>query len=115
MFVFIVKIIDIVSRIADTDLNTTEEKRQHRFLIYMGILMSVGGMFWGSICIYIDFPFQATLPLGYPILTALNYFYLYLTKDFKTSQSIQISISLFLPFFFQLSLGGFVASGGVVF
>ena len=115
MFVFIVKMINIVSRIADTDLNTMEEKRQHSFLIYMGLFMSVGGMLWGSICIYTGFPFQATLPLGYPIITALNFFYLYLTKDFKTSQSIQIFFSLLLPFFFQLSLGGFVASGAVVF
>jgi len=100
--------------IADTSENTESEKRQHSFLVYMGLLMSTGGLVWGSICLYHDIYIAAIIPYMYIFITALNFTYLYYTKDFKVSQNIQIIISLLLPFFFQFFLGGFIASGGNV-
>ena len=40
--------------IADISSNTEAEKRQHSFLIYMGLLMSTGGLLWGILCIHPD-------------------------------------------------------------
>ena len=100
--------------IADTSTNTDAEKRQHSFLIYMGLLMSTGGLLWGSICLYHDIYIAAIVPYAYIMITVLNFTYLYFTKNFKVSQNIQIIISLLLPFFFQFFLGGFIASGGNV-
>jgi signal transduction histidine kinase len=100
--------------IADTTGNTVAEKRQHSFLIYMGLLMSTGGLVWGTICLYHDIYIAAIVPYTYIIITILNFTYLYFTKNFQVSQNIQIIISLLLPFFFQFFLGGFIASGGNV-
>jgi len=100
--------------IADTSSNTDAQKRQHSFLIYMGLLMSTGGFLWGSICLYHDIYIAAIVPYAYITITILNFTYLYFTKNFKVSQNIQIIISLLLPFFFQFYLGGFIASGGNV-
>ncbi len=100
--------------IADTPSNADAEKRQHSFLIYMGLLMSTGGLLWGTICLYHDIYIAAMVPYAYIIITILNFTYLYFTKNFKVSQNIQIIISLLLPFFFQFFLGGFIASGGNV-
>jgi len=100
--------------IADTSSNTNAEKRQHSFLIYMGLLMSTGGLLWGTICLYHDIYVAAMVPYTYILITSLNFTYLYFTKNFKVSQNIQIIISLLLPFFFQFFLGGFIASGGNV-
>jgi len=100
--------------IADTLNNTDAEKRQHSFLIYMGLLMSTGGLLWGTICLYHDIYIAAIVPYTYILITILNFTYLNVTKNFKASQNIQIIISLLLPFFFQFFLGGFVASGGNV-
>lgn len=100
--------------IADTSINTETEKRQHSFLIYMGLLMSMGGLLWGTLCLYHDIYIAAMVPYTYIIITILNFTYLYFTKNFQTSQNIQIIISLLLPFFFQFFLGGFIASGGNV-
>lgn len=108
------KIIKGLSSIADTPDNTAEEKRQHSFLIYIGVLMSLGGLSWGSIALYSGLPFQAMIPLGYGVITTFNFTYLYLTKDFQRSQALQIFLSLMLPFLFQLSLGGFVSSGAQI-
>ena len=100
--------------IADTSKNTESQKRQHSFLIYMGLLMSTGGLVWGSICLYHDILIAAIVPFAYIIITIVNFTYLYFSKNFQLSQNIQIIISLLLPFFFQFYLGGFIASGGNV-
>ncbi|MGB5506778.1 MAG: HAMP domain-containing sensor histidine kinase [Sulfurovum sp.] len=100
--------------IADTSNSTDAEKRQHGFLIYMGLLMSTGGLLWGTLCLYHDIYIAAIVPYTYILITILNFTYLYFTKNFQSSQNIQIIISLLLPFFFQFFLGGFVASGGNV-
>jgi len=100
--------------IADTPSNTETEKRQHSFLIYMGLLMCTGGILWGTLCLYHDIYIAAIVPYTYILITILNFTYLYFTKNFQTSQNIQIIISLLLPFFFQFFLGGFIASGGNV-
>jgi len=85
--------------IADTSSNTETEKRQHSFLIYMGLLMSIGGILWGTLCLYHDIYIAAIVPYTYILITILNFTYLYFTKNFQTSQNIQIIISLLLPFF----------------
>lgn len=108
-------IIKLVSAIADTPSDSEEEKRQHRFLIYIGVLMSVGGLFWGSIALVSGLPYQAMIPFGYAMVTVINFSYLYYSKNFHISQGIQLLISLFLPFLFQLALGGFISSGAQVF
>jgi len=111
----LLRLIKFLSSIADTRDNTAEERRQHSFLIYIGIFMSTGGFFWGSIALYSGLPLAASIPYGYGFITTLNFIYLYYSKDFKTSQAIQLFLSLLLPFLFQLALGGFVASGAQVF
>jgi signal transduction histidine kinase len=103
-----------LSSIGDRPGDTAEEKRQHSFLIYIGVLMSLGGLSWGSIALYAGLPFQAMIPLGYGVITSFNFFYLYITKDFQRVQGLQIFLSLMLPFLFQLSLGGFVSSGAQI-
>jgi len=108
------KFIIALSSIADKPGDTAEEKRQHSFLIYIGVLMSLGGLAWGSIALYSGLPFQAMIPIGYGVVTFFNFLYLYITKDFQRAQGLQIFLSLMLPFLFQLSLGGFVSSGAQI-
>jgi len=103
-----------LSHIGDKADNTAEERLQHSFLIYMGLLMSTGGIFWGTICYWAGLQTQSLIPFAYAVITTINFFYLYYSKDFVLVQSVQILISLLLPFFFQFAIGGFVASGGVV-
>lgn len=100
--------------LADKEADTEEEKRQHGFLIYMGILMSSGGMLWGTLCMFHNLYIAALVPYSYICITLLNFLYLHKTKNFIVSQNIQIFISLLLPFCFQFLLGGFIASGGNV-
>jgi len=108
------KLIIFLSQLADKAEDTKEEKLQHSFLIYLGLLMSVGGVLWGTICYWSGLQTQSSIPFVYAIITCINLTYLYYSKNFQLVQSVQILISLLLPFFFQFAIGGFIASGGVI-
>ncbi len=107
-------IISFLSSIADKDGDTQKQKQEHRLLIYIAIAMSFGGLVWGSIACLNGLTMQSLFPYAYTFATILNFGYLYFTKNFKVAQTFQIAISLFIPFAFQLSLGGFIASGAVI-
>jgi signal transduction histidine kinase/response regulator RpfG family c-di-GMP phosphodiesterase len=87
---------------------------QKNFLVYLGIAMSMGGVLWGSICFAMGLYLQAAIPYGYVVITAINFYYFYRTKNFAVTRFIQTLISLLLPFLFQFTLGGFLPSGGVM-
>lgn len=91
--------------------DSEEETLQKRFLVYMAVLMSFGGVVWAIACISLNDPVAATFPAAYVILTVLNLAYFRLRKDFRTVRFFQVLFSLLLPFVFQYSLGGFTASG----
>lgn len=87
---------------------------QKRFVVYEAILMSFGGILWGTIALYLNRNFQSIFPFSYVMLSAANIIYFNISKDFRFVQTFQTAISLLLPFVFQWSLGGFYASGGVM-
>jgi serine phosphatase RsbU (regulator of sigma subunit) len=93
----------------------SEIKLQKQFLVFLAIFMSMGGIVWGTITfVYALYP-QGMIPYGYTIVSIFNLWYFYLSKNFNVVKTIQTSISLLLPFFFQWSLGGFAPSGAIMF
>jgi signal transduction histidine kinase len=85
-----------------------------RFVVYEAILMSLGGVLWGSICIVLGKYEPSMIPFGYVILSAINIALFARYQWFSFTQGFQTGISLLLPFLFQWYLGGFYASGGVM-
>jgi len=108
------KKITFLSSMADGPETTSEKKLEHSCLIYMGVLMSMGGLLWGSTLLLVGLPYESVIPFAYVLITFFNFTYLNFSKDFQTVRAFQVLISLFLPFLFQFLLGGFVASGAVV-
>ena len=104
------KIIEIGDLPQDSDEKITE----HHFMIYMGLLMSIGGVFWGSICFFYGLYFLSLIPYSYTILTIVNFTYFNLSKNFKLCRFFQVLMSMLLPFAFQWFLGGFISSGAVM-
>jgi len=107
-------IIDIISSLADQLDSSQEQKQNFRFLIYLGIAMSCGGIIWGSILLFDGLNYQSLLPYSYALITFFNFLYLRYSKNFQIAQIIQGIISLFLPFCLQIALGGFMASGAAI-
>lgn len=87
---------------------------RERFVIYEALIMSMGGILWGTICLILKKPYPSITPFGYVVLSALNLIYFSWYNNFRFTQAFQTAISLLLPFIFQWTLGGFTASGGVM-
>lgn len=103
-----------IAEIGHTENDSDELKIQKSFLVYLAVFMSVGGIVWGSISLFYGLGFQATFPLSYVLISAVNMLVFYFTKNIRTARFVQVFISLALPFFFQWSLGGFNASGSIM-
>lgn len=83
-------------------------------LVFLTILMSFGGIMWGTILLTFDLYLSMVIPYGYVIFSFFNILYFHHTKKFQTSRIFQITASILLPFGLQWLLGGFFASGIVV-
>jgi signal transduction histidine kinase len=100
--------------IADVDGDLPEVQLKKRLLIYAGIVMSFGGLMWGTFSTVLGLHWQSIVPYGYILLTVLNLTVLARTKAFDFARTVQIGASLLLPFAFMWSLGGFLSSGAVM-
>ena len=87
---------------------------QKQFLVIQALLMSMGGILWGTLTLIFDLRLQSLVPFGYILLTFGNLIYFNASKNFAFVKAFQTLISLLLPFIFQWGLGGFVASGLVM-
>ncbi len=103
-----------IATIADEPDEGEEARLRHHMLVYAGLLMSAGGMLWGTIACAVGLYWQSAVPYGYVLVTAVNYLVLSRSRNFPVARSVQISISLLLPFAFQWVLGGFVGSGAIM-
>jgi signal transduction histidine kinase len=104
-------------RIADIGAPADEDdsgRIARRTLVLGGVLMSGGGVLWGTLALLFGRILAASIPIGYVVLTALNLLVFSRTKNFRRARFVQVFISLLLPFVFQWALGGFLASGAVM-
>jgi signal transduction histidine kinase len=92
-----------------------ELERGHRHtLILGGLLMSLGGVFWGVTCFASSLWGPSVIPLGYGVATTSNLWRLERTKRLASAKVFQVALSLIFPFLFQWSLGGIRVSGVVM-
>jgi len=83
-------------------------------LVTLSILMSFGGLLWGTIATSVGAHLQSTIPYGYVVATFLNLSLFRAHRNFFVTSQVQLSLSLLLPFLFQWSLGGGRASGAMM-
>jgi signal transduction histidine kinase len=100
--------------LGDSPTDSDDARIQHHFLINVSLLMSFGGIFWGSMTVYYGYWPRAAIPLGYTLLTCINLTAFHFTKNFRNTSIFQVAISLALPFMYQWVLGGYVASGAMM-
>ena len=107
-------VIVCLSCIGHEENDTYEIKQRKEFLIYMGLIMGCGGIVWGTMCSWFELYIPATVPFGYTVLTIFNFLFFYYSKNFKVVRTIQMTMSILLPFLLQWLLGGFISSGAVM-
>jgi signal transduction histidine kinase len=107
-------LLERIGAIADEPGHTDEQRLRRRLLIFGGLLMSGGGLLWGTLSAVLGLVAESVVPYGYVVITALNLSILARTKRFPVARSVQITASLLLPFAFMWVLGGFQTSGMVM-
>jgi signal transduction histidine kinase/PAS domain-containing protein len=83
-------------------------------LVTLAVLMSIGGLLWGTMALSVGAHLQSAIPYGYVLITLLNLTVFRLHQNFFVTSQIQLALSLLLPFLFQWSLGGGRSSGAMM-
>jgi signal transduction histidine kinase/response regulator RpfG family c-di-GMP phosphodiesterase len=110
----LVTLLQKIGLIGALETDDRETRQQKKFMVYMALFMSGGGIVWGGICLFLGLYLQGVIPLGYVVLTAINLYWFHRDHQFARARSLQIFFSLLLPFVFQWVMGGFMATGGVM-
>lgn len=97
--------------IGQSGSDIAEFKVRKSFLVFLATFMSCGGIIWGSISLSYDLVWQSLIPYGYVLISLFNMTLFAVLKNFNFARTVQLFISLLLPFLFQWSLGGFFSSG----
>jgi class 3 adenylate cyclase len=103
-----------IGAIGDRPSDNEDERLKHFCLVHMGALMSLGAAGWSCMSLYFGWYVQLMIAAVYVLLTGVNFMYFSLKKNFAVVRFNQLLISLLLPFLFQWTLGGFIASGATM-
>ena len=66
------KIPAFISSIGINPRDKEDTVLQKRFLVYQALLMSMGGIIWGTLALTFNREWQSSVPFGYVLLTVLN-------------------------------------------
>jgi serine phosphatase RsbU (regulator of sigma subunit)/rhodanese-related sulfurtransferase len=91
-----------------------EEKIKKSSLLIMSFFFALAGLVWGGLYLMNGFILPGTIPFCYGIVSLLSVIHFMIRKKFKLFRFSQILLVLLLPFFLQLSLGGFMPSSAVI-
>ena len=107
----------LLERLADIGA-TPEDSSEDRLRASALILASVGvaaiSFFWIGIYLAYGYYTAAAIPFTYQVLTLVGLLVLSRTKRFDIFRTTQLAMWLLLPPLLQITLGGFVASSGMV-
>jgi signal transduction histidine kinase/ActR/RegA family two-component response regulator len=106
--------VDALAAIGERAGESSDQRLARHLIVFGGVLMSGGGALWAAIAWSYGLWLPSLIPAGYALLTAINLGVLSRDRHIRRARTIQVVLSLFLPFLFQWSLGGFVYSGGMM-
>ena len=102
------------ARIGGKPDDEIEVALQKSLLVFSTLMMATLAIAWGSIYWYFDEPWAASIPLSYSLISFLSISVFAVIKRYRFFRFSQLALSLLLPFFLMIALGGFVNSSAVV-
>jgi len=94
--------------------DTEDEKLKKSILVIMAAPLATLAIVWGALYFFNDLFLPGSIPLIYGILSLVSIAVFLVFKNFRFLRFSQISLILLLPFFLQITLGGFVPSSAVI-
>jgi hypothetical protein len=95
------------------ETDTEEERLRRSTLVLSTCLVCVLTPFWVVTYFALGLTVPASIPLGYLVVSIALLIWFARTRRYVPFRTIQLALTLLLPFALQWSLGGFVASSGV--
>lgn len=94
--------------------DSSDERLRQGTLIFAAVLMTLLSTVWVTTYLVYGHPVSAAIPGLYQVITVVGLIVLARTRHFATFRTTQLVAMLVLPALLQVSLGGFVASSGMI-
>lgn len=107
----------IVARLAtlgSVPTDSPDEALRKQILVLSAVLITVLAVVWVVTYWILGLHLAAAIPFTYQVVSVANLVAFAKTKRYRFFRACELSLSLLLPVLLQLSLGGFVASSGVI-
>lgn len=110
----LVDLLDRLSALGARPESTRDERLRYGTLILASLLIALLSTVWVVTYLAFGYPRSAAIPATYQLTTVVGLVVLARTRRFEIFRTTQLAVMLVLPGLLQASLGGFVASSGMV-
>jgi guanylate cyclase len=110
----VVRLLDRLADIGSRPGDTRDERLRQGTLIFASVLIALISFVWVVTYFAFDYPISAGIPAAYQVITLVGLVVLARTRRFGLFRTTQFLVFLVLPALLQASLGGFVASSGMI-
>jgi adenylate cyclase len=107
-------LVERLARIGVVSTDSREEALRKEVLVLAAVVITSLAVVWVATYWALGLYVSAAIPFGYQVVSITNLVLLAKTKRYRFFRACELGLSFVLPFILQLSLGGFVASSGVV-
>jgi adenylate cyclase len=107
-------LLERLAAIGATPGDSRDDRLRAGSLILASVVIAVASFVWVGTYLAYGYPVSAAIPALYQAITVTGLVVLARTKRFGVFRSIQLVAFLVLPALLQASLGGFVASSGMI-
>ncbi len=111
---WVLQVLDALGDIGARPSDTKDERLRHGTLILASLFIVLLSFVWVVTYLFFGHPVAAAIPGTYQVLTMAGLLVLARTRRFAVFRTTQFLAFLILPGLLQISLGGFVASSGMV-
>lgn len=111
------RVVGMLDRLSDLGArpdDSHDERLRFGTLIFASVLIAVISVIWVATYLAFGYPRSAAIPAVYQLTTVVGLVVLARTRRFDVFRTTQLLVMLVLPALLQASLGGFVASSGMV-
>jgi adenylate cyclase len=102
------------AKLGSLPTDTPDEALRKEILVLSSGLITTLAVVWVATYWVLGLHIAATIPFAYQVVSIVNLAIFAKTKRYRIFRLCELGLSLLLPFFLQLSLGGFVPSSGVI-
>jgi len=107
-------LVDRFSELGGSAGDDHEIRSQKSLLVAGSFMFIAAGALWGIAYLALKEPVAAMIPLSYSLVSLLSFLLFVLAHRYRFYRLSQLTLILLLPFFLQITLGGFANASSVV-